>query len=103
MHLVNILRIITFSCLERHSNFNNSDFNSFFWDTLYSTFVIVHVYPNPCTRGKKPEHPEKTHDFRQSVDGLFSRGPWVRSENRTHDLGGERHYNLVIDDYATVN
>jgi hypothetical protein len=40
MHLVNILRIITFSCLERHSNFNNSDFNSFrvFWDTLYSVY-----------------------------------------------------------------
>ena len=38
MHLVrNILRIITFNCLEGHSNFNNSDFNSFrfFWDTLY--------------------------------------------------------------------
>jgi hypothetical protein len=37
MHLFDILRIITFSCLERHSNFNNSDFNSFrfFWDTLY--------------------------------------------------------------------
>jgi hypothetical protein len=29
MHLVNILRIIMFSCLEGHSNFNNSDFNSF--------------------------------------------------------------------------
>ena len=36
MHLVNILRIITFNCLEGHSNFNNSDFNSFrvFWDTF---------------------------------------------------------------------
>jgi hypothetical protein len=26
---------------------------------------------NQSTR-RKPEHPEKTHDFRQSVDGLFS-------------------------------
>jgi hypothetical protein len=40
LHLVNILRIITFNCLEGHSNFNNSDFNSFrgFWDTLYKAF-----------------------------------------------------------------
>ena len=40
MHLVNILRIITFG---RDSNFNNSDFNSFrfFWDTLYKAAVII--------------------------------------------------------------
>jgi hypothetical protein len=47
MHLVNILRVITFSCLERHSNFNNSDFNSFrfFWDTLYGfKFFLIHFF-----------------------------------------------------------
>ena len=34
------------------------------------TFLIC-VYPNPPCQlpcGKKPERPEKTHDFRQSVD-----------------------------------
>ena len=37
MHLVNILRIITFSFLVGHSILTISDFNSFrvFWDTLY--------------------------------------------------------------------
>jgi hypothetical protein len=37
MHLVNILRIITFSFLVGHSILKISDFNSFrfFWDTLY--------------------------------------------------------------------
>ena len=32
-------------------------------------------YPNPRAKlalGRKPEHPEKTHHFRQSVDRLFS-------------------------------
>jgi hypothetical protein len=45
MHLVNILHIITFSCLEGHSNFNNSDFNSFrgFWDTLYNLVMHEHT------------------------------------------------------------
>jgi hypothetical protein len=37
MHLVNILRIITFSFLVGHSILIIRDFNSFrgFWDTLY--------------------------------------------------------------------
>jgi hypothetical protein len=34
-------------------------------------FLTVFIPVNfPC--GRKPEHPEKTHDFRQSVDWLFS-------------------------------
>jgi hypothetical protein len=32
----------------------------------------------PC--GKKPEHPEKTHDFQQSVDWLFSHESVARIE-----------------------
>ena len=28
--------------------------------------------------GKKPEYPEKTHDFRESVDILFSHEDWVQ-------------------------
>jgi hypothetical protein len=44
MHLVNILRIITFSFLVGHSILTISDFNSFrvFWDTLYN-----YNNPNP--------------------------------------------------------
>jgi hypothetical protein len=30
--------------------------------------ILTHSVNFPCKR--KPEHPEKTHDFRQSVDGL---------------------------------
>ena len=45
----------------------------------------------PC--GRKPEYPEKTHDFRQSVDfTLFTRG-LVRvhhTGDRTRNLRGER-------------
>jgi hypothetical protein len=48
------------------------------------------VYSNPrhvnFSCGKKPEHPEKIHDFRQSVDWFFT---WVGSENPTHELRGE--------------
>ena len=48
--------------------------------------------PNPpcqlsCER--EPERPGKTHDFRQSVDWLFSHES-IRSENRTYELRGER-------------
>ncbi len=59
------------------------------------------VYPNPpcqlpCVR--KPECPEKTHDFRQSVDKLFhmsgalglSNIEKVLAENLTRNLRGER-------------
>jgi hypothetical protein len=43
MHLVNILRIITFSFLVGHSILTISDFNSFrvFWDTLYSQSIKI--------------------------------------------------------------
>jgi hypothetical protein len=42
MHLVNILRIITFSFLVGHSILTISDFNGFrfFWDTLYSNLIL---------------------------------------------------------------
>jgi hypothetical protein len=46
--------------------------------------------PIPC--GRKPEYPEKTHDFRQTVDGLFSLYGYhnVHNGNRTHEIRGER-------------
>ena len=37
--------------------------------------------------------PRKTHDFRRSVDRLFSHR--VRGENRAHDLRGERRVPLT--------
>jgi hypothetical protein len=33
-------------------------------------FILTHPVNFPC--GRKPERPEKTHDFRQGVDRLFS-------------------------------
>ena len=36
---------------------------------LMTVFILTHPVNFPC--GRKPEHLEKTHDFRQSVDGLF--------------------------------
>jgi hypothetical protein len=44
--------------------YNNCDI------TFLTVFVLTHPVNFPC--GRKPEHPEKTHDFRRSVDGLFS-------------------------------
>jgi hypothetical protein len=41
-------------------------------------FILTQPVNFPC--GREPEHPEKTHDFRQSVDGLFSRESVARIE-----------------------
>jgi hypothetical protein len=38
--------------------------------TFLTVFIIIHPVNFPC--GRKPERPKKTHDFRQSVDWLFS-------------------------------
>jgi hypothetical protein len=40
--------------------------------SFLTVFILTHPVNFPC--GWKPEHPEKTHDFRQSVDWLFSHG-----------------------------
>jgi hypothetical protein len=63
-----------------------------YYCTFLTMFVLVdHPVYFPCWR--KPEPPEKTHDFRQSVDRLFS-CTWVRSENRISlSHGGQiRHF-----------
>jgi hypothetical protein len=44
---------------------------------IYPKF-LTHSVKLPC--GKKPERPEKTHDFRQSVDRLLSRESVARIE-----------------------
>ena len=60
-------------------------------------FLIIFLTINPITHsinfpcGRKPENPDKTHDFRQSVNKLFSRA--IRCSiysDRTRDLSGER-------------
>ena len=38
--------------------------------TFLIVFILTHPVNFPC--GRKPGHPEKPHDFRQSVDRLFS-------------------------------
>jgi hypothetical protein len=46
-------------------------------ESLFKWILSQPILVNfPC--GKKSEHPEKTHDFRQSVDGLFSHESIVR-------------------------
>jgi hypothetical protein len=41
-------------------------------------FILTHPVNFAC--GRKPERPEKTHDFRQSVDWLFSHESVARIE-----------------------
>jgi hypothetical protein len=60
--------------------------------TFLTMFIPTHPVNFPC--GRKPERPEKTHDFRQSVDRLFSHESIHESVARikptiskvTHDL-----------------
>ena len=48
---------------------DESIFNRHYFPNNYS--ILTHPVNFPCVR--KPENPEKTHDFRQSVEELFSR------------------------------
>jgi hypothetical protein len=59
-------------------------------------FILTHTANFPC--GWKPEHPEKTHDFRQSVDGLFSHESVVRIEPTISEAKG-----ACSDDCALVS
>ena len=47
-------------------------------------FCLTHPVNFPC--GRKPEYPEETHDFRQSVDFYSSHGDWVRVALRKFSL-----------------
>ena len=49
-------------------------------------FILTHPVSFPC--GRKPEHPEKTHDFRQSVDWLFSHESVARIEPTISEVKG---------------
>ena len=57
-------------------------------------FILTHSVNFPC--GRKPEHPEKTHDFRQSVDWLFSHESVARIEPTNWEVKV-----ACSDDYAT--
>ena len=56
--------------------------------------IPTHPVNIPC--GRKPEHPEKTHDFRQSVDRLFSHESVARIEPTHSEVQGP-----CSDDCAT--
>jgi hypothetical protein len=52
--------------------YNNCDI------TFLTVFILTHPVNSPC--GRKPERPDKTHDFRQSVDWIFSHESITRIE-----------------------
>jgi hypothetical protein len=56
--------------------------------------------PNPPAKlalGRKPEHPEKTHHFRQSVDRLFSHPSVARIEPTNSEVKGACSDKCAID------
>ena len=68
---------------------------------LITLFILTHSVNFPC--GRKPEHTEKTHDFRQSVDSLFSRHGSLARIARTGALhGGTVQYTGSIQSKTSV-
>jgi hypothetical protein len=61
-----------------HNTNTEKIYNNCDYFVYLTVFILTHPVNFPC--GRKPEHPEKTHDFRQSVDRLFSHESVVRSE-----------------------
>jgi hypothetical protein len=49
-------------------------------------FILAHPVNFPC--GRKPEHQDKTHDFRQSVDRLFSHESAAKIEPTISEVKG---------------
>ena len=77
----------------------------YFLNCVYR-FILTHPVSFSC--GRKPEHPEKTHDFWKSVDGLFSHESVARIKHTISELkgacsdhlrfGSVRHrFNISID------
>jgi hypothetical protein len=62
--------------------------------TFLTMFILTHPVNFPCER--KPEHPEKTHDFRQSVNRLFSHESVARIQPTNSEVKG-----ACSDDHAT--
>ena len=71
---------------------------------FFLSLFFLTIYPNPPCQlpcGRKPENPEKTHDFQQSVDQLLPRACMIKCSNTgfellTSEVGGSRS-----DDKAT--
>jgi hypothetical protein len=62
--------------------------------TFLTVFILTHPVNFPC--GRKPVHSDKTHDFRQSVDWLFSHESVARIEPTNSEVKG-----AFSDDCAT--
>ena len=58
--------------------------------TLRLGAIPTHSVNVPC--GRKPKYPEKTTDFWQSVDLIFSH-EWKRIDPATSEVKGERSAN----------
>jgi hypothetical protein len=64
-------------------------------------FCLTHPVNFPC--GSKPEYPEETHDFRQSVDFYsFSHEDWVQVALRLEPAAFVSVYLLVVSVYLLV-
>jgi hypothetical protein len=64
-------------------------------------FCLTHPVNFSC--GSKPEYPEETHDFRQSVDFYsFSHEDWVRVALRLEPAAFVSVYLLVVSVYLLV-
>jgi hypothetical protein len=59
--------LITYLACRLFYLYNNCDI------TFLTVFILTH--PVNFTCGRKPEHPGKTHGFRQNVDWLFHMSP----------------------------
>jgi hypothetical protein len=54
--------------------------------TFLTVLILTHPVNFPC--GRKLEHPEKTYDFQQSVDRLFSHESVARIEPTISEVKG---------------
>ena len=70
--------------------YNNCDI------TFLTVFILTHPVNFPC--GRKPEYPEKTHDFRQSIDRLFSHESVARLQPTNSEVEG-----ACFDDFQGVS
>jgi hypothetical protein len=80
--LYQVLRLLTYLTYLAQTIYlyNNHDI------TFWTTFILTH--PANLPRGRKPERPEKTHDFRQSVDWLFSHESVARIKPTISEVKG---------------
>ena len=76
--------------------------------TVFLSLFFLTIYPNPPCQlpcGRKPENPEKTHDFQQSVDQLLPR--MIKCSNTgfellTSEVGGSRSDDKATEAPSTI-